>query len=40
MRFVDNEIFPFIAYLDQAPLEVNTEEDQINRLIREENYGE
>ena len=40
MRFVDNGIFPFIAYLDQTPLEVNTEDDQINRLIREENHGE
>ncbi len=39
MRFVDNGIFPFIAYLDHAPQEVNTEEDQINRLIREESHG-
>ena len=39
MRFVDNGIFPFIAYLDHAPLEVNTEKDQINRLIRDENHG-
>jgi 3-deoxy-manno-octulosonate cytidylyltransferase (CMP-KDO synthetase) len=37
MRFVDNGVFPFVAYLSETPQEVNTEQDQINRLIREQN---
>ena len=32
MRFVDNGIYPFISFLDETPIEINTEQDQINRL--------
>jgi 3-deoxy-manno-octulosonate cytidylyltransferase (CMP-KDO synthetase) len=32
MRFVDNGIYPFISYLNETPIEINTEQDQIKRL--------